>query len=131
MRVLRPDSGFMRASACAAWHARAAWSGRRTGAFQIAKTASPMYLTSVPPDSNTCPVASEKYRLSIAAVSLAVIGSATEVNPAMSVNMAVATISSPPRLRASGSSATCFAASGERYSENARLTRSRSRTVVM
>ena len=114
MRVLKPLAGAMRASASAARQARAAWSGRRMGAFQIAKTASPMYLTSVPPESNTCPVASEKYWLSIAAVSCADSGSATEVNPAMSVNIAVATISSPPSSSASGFSETCLTASGER-----------------
>ncbi len=89
-----------------------------------------MNLMSVPPASNTCRVASEKYAFNIAAVASALIPSAIEVNRLMSVKTAVPTISWPPRLTASGSSAIRRIISGERYSPNARLIFSRSRTVV-
>ena len=86
----------------------------RIGAPQIAKTASPMYLISVPPVSNSVRVISEKYALSIVAVSVAVIFSAIAVKPLISVNSAVPTISSPPRLRDSGLSLIFRIISGER-----------------
>ena len=47
-----------------------AWSSRGIGAPQIAKTASPMYLISVPPASNTWRVASEKYAFNIVAAGM-------------------------------------------------------------
>jgi hypothetical protein len=68
--------------------------------------------------------------LSIAAVSGALIPSAIDVKPLMSVNTAVPTISWPPRLTASGSSAMRRIISGDKYSPNARLIFSLSRTVV-
>ena len=99
--------------ASAASHARAAWSGISTGAPQTAMTASPMYLSSVPPDSSTSSVIGVRYspRNPASASGAHALGERREAADVGEQHGELAPLAAEPRARGLGEDAidhACF-----------------------
>ena len=106
MAIGRGAVAFSRLSARSiskrARHARRAWSGWESGAFQNAMIASPMYLSIVAPLSIRTRVIGVRKSLSRAVRETGSSPSDSVVKPRMSQNRTVSSRSSPPSFRRGG-----------------------------
>jgi len=113
----------------AARQARTAWSGVAIGAPKTAITASPMYLSRVPPSRSTQSVIRVRYSRSVR-TPWGSFRSVKVVKSRMSVKRTVTDRTSPPKRSASGERTMRSTTSGLTYCWNARRVHRRCRSSV-